>query len=296
MTAIAKGKTQVRTSVTPAGWDTELLNIWGRYDRIRLPPTRFIPPCARPFSTACSRRASDSPSCSLPRSSSGAERPFARPSCGSNPNTWRNRSVRRGFVVGGISREEVLEVYAVREVIDGLAARLAAQGCLPTDLDHLAWLNRRLRKAAEQHDYRLMVELNIEFHEAVARASRNGCSCSSCGRSTTGCGDSATRPSRIAAGHRSAKEHDALLEALEQRDPTRRNESHAPTWHAPRGPDGHDAELARIVARDRRRCAPACSSRNGSAFPARGGRTTVAFTSFLVRQNPDATRGHHCGT
>src|SRR5258705_13669391 len=55
-----------------------------------------------------------------------------------------DRSGRRGFVVGGITRDEILEVYAVREVIDGLAARLAAQGCLPTDLDHLAWLNRRL--------------------------------------------------------------------------------------------------------------------------------------------------------
>src|SRR5207248_5189717 len=55
-----------------------------------------------------------------------------------------DRSGRRGFVVGGITQEEILEVYAVREVIDGLAARLAAQGCPPTDLDHLAWLNRRL--------------------------------------------------------------------------------------------------------------------------------------------------------
>ena len=72
------------------------------------------------------------------------------------------RSARRGFVVGGISREEILEVYAVREVIDGLAARLAAQGCLPSEFDHLQWLSRRLRKAGEQRDYRLMVELNLD--------------------------------------------------------------------------------------------------------------------------------------
>ena len=84
------------------------------------------------------------------------------------------RSARGGYVVGGMSREEILEVYAVREVIDGLAARLAAQGCLPADLDHLTWLNRRMEKAGEQNDYRLMAELNIEFHEGVARASRNG--------------------------------------------------------------------------------------------------------------------------
>jgi DNA-binding GntR family transcriptional regulator len=83
------------------------------------------------------------------------------------------RSERGSFVVSGISREEILEVYAVREVIDGLAARLAAEGCPARDLEHLAWINRRLAKAAEQHDYRLMVELNIEFHEAIGRASRN---------------------------------------------------------------------------------------------------------------------------
>jgi DNA-binding GntR family transcriptional regulator len=130
-----------------------------------------------------------------------------------------DRSGRRGFVVGGISREEILEVYAVREVIDGLAARLAAQGCLPTDLDHLAWLNRRLRKASEQRDYRLMVELNIEFHEAVARASRNALLL----QFMRTIHDWVRRFSDTTFSYRgrateSLKEHDALLDALKQRD------------------------------------------------------------------------------
>ena len=130
-----------------------------------------------------------------------------------------DRSGRRGFVVGGISREEILEVYAVREVIDGLAARLAAQGCLPTDLDHLAWLNRRLRKAAEQRDYRLMVELNIEFHEAVGRASRNALLL----QFMRTIHDWVRRFSDTTFAQRgrateALKEHDALLDALKQRD------------------------------------------------------------------------------
>jgi DNA-binding GntR family transcriptional regulator len=130
------------------------------------------------------------------------------------------RSSRRGFVVGGISREEVLEVYAVREVIDGLAASLAAQACRPTELDHLAWLNHRLRKAGEKHDYRLMVELNIEFHEAVARASRNGLLL----QFMRQIHDWVRRFSDTTFSHagratEAVKEHDALLEALTRRDP-----------------------------------------------------------------------------
>jgi DNA-binding GntR family transcriptional regulator len=130
------------------------------------------------------------------------------------------RSARRGFVVGGISREEILEVYAVREVIDGLAARLAAQGCLPAELDHLVWLNRRLRKAGDQRDYRLMVELNIEFHEGVARASRNGLLL----QFTRQIHDWVRRFTDTTFSYRgraaeAVKEHDALLDALARRDP-----------------------------------------------------------------------------
>lgn len=130
------------------------------------------------------------------------------------------RSVRRGFVVGGISREEVLEIYAVREVIDGLAARLAAEGCLPSDLEHLGWLNRRLRKAGEQQDYKLMLELNVEFHEAIARASRNGLLL----QFMRQIHDLVRRfpDTTLSYRGRSAeadKEHDALLEALARREP-----------------------------------------------------------------------------
>src|SRR5437867_6704541 len=130
-----------------------------------------------------------------------------------------DRSGRRGFVVGGISQEEILEVYAVREVIDGLAARLAAHGCLPTDLDHLSWLNRRLRKAAEERDLRLMVELNIEFHEAVARASRNALLL----QFMRQIHDWVRRFSETTFAYRgrateAVKEHEALLDALKRHD------------------------------------------------------------------------------
>jgi DNA-binding GntR family transcriptional regulator len=83
------------------------------------------------------------------------------------------RSNRRGFVVGRITREEVLEVYAVRGALDALAARLAAHGILPAELDQLRWLNSQLRDAAAKGDFARMLELNMEFHEAICRAGRN---------------------------------------------------------------------------------------------------------------------------
>jgi DNA-binding GntR family transcriptional regulator len=131
-----------------------------------------------------------------------------------------DRSGRRGFVVGGISQAEILEVYAVREVIDGLAARLATHGCLPTDLDHLSWLNRRLRKAGEQRDYRLMVDLNLEFHEAIARASRSALLV----QFMRQIHDWVRRFTDTTFSYRSRAneallEHEAIIDALRRRDP-----------------------------------------------------------------------------
>jgi DNA-binding GntR family transcriptional regulator len=83
------------------------------------------------------------------------------------------RSTRSGFVVTRISRQEVLEVYAVRAALDGLAARLAAHSILPSEIDHLRWVNERIREAAAEDNYQAMLNLNIEFHEAICRASRN---------------------------------------------------------------------------------------------------------------------------
>jgi DNA-binding GntR family transcriptional regulator len=83
------------------------------------------------------------------------------------------RFPRRGLVVARMTREEVLEVYAVREVLSGLAAQLAALGMLPTELDRLVWLNDRLRAAAVAGDKQAMSQLNLDFHDAICKASRN---------------------------------------------------------------------------------------------------------------------------
>jgi DNA-binding GntR family transcriptional regulator len=130
------------------------------------------------------------------------------------------RVPRRGLVVAHITREEVLEVYAVREVLNGLSARLAAHGMLPTELDRLVWLNERFRAAVLAGDAKAMMRVNIEFHEAICLASRNVL----LQELTRRISERVQRfglttmavPGR---GLEAAAEHDALIKAIRARDP-----------------------------------------------------------------------------
>jgi DNA-binding GntR family transcriptional regulator len=219
MKAIAKSKLSSR-AVAPTAWDAELLNIWSKYEQDPVAANAIYLTLREAILTnvlpAGERLAEPQLAALFKRSRTPIREAILR-------LEWERlaeRSVRRGFVVGGISLDEVLEIYAVREVIDGLAARLAAEGSLPSDLEHLRWLNRRLRKAGEQHDYKLMLELNIEFHESIARASRNGLLLQFMRQIHDWVRRfSDTTFSYRGRGAEAAKEHDALLEALARRDP-----------------------------------------------------------------------------
>lgn len=83
------------------------------------------------------------------------------------------REQRRGAVVRGIPEREVLEVYAVRAALDGLAAGLAASNAYAADHARLRWLNDRLADAAARHEFDIMAELNIQFHDALCEAAHN---------------------------------------------------------------------------------------------------------------------------
>lgn len=130
------------------------------------------------------------------------------------------RDARRGFVVRRISNENVLEVYAVRGILDGLAARLAAQGILPAEIEHLRWISERLREAAGRHDFGSMGALNIEFHESICRASRN----SMLLQFMREIHDWVRRFPQTTFAFRgraepALDEHDTLIDAIERRDP-----------------------------------------------------------------------------
>jgi DNA-binding GntR family transcriptional regulator len=83
------------------------------------------------------------------------------------------RHRRVGLIVTGVSQEQILEIYVVREALDGIAARQAAILGSPADFTLLERLNAEMGDAADAADYARMALLNVQFHQALARASRN---------------------------------------------------------------------------------------------------------------------------
>lgn len=78
----------------------------------------------------------------------------------------------RGLVVRALRPSEVYELYAMREVLEGAAAGLAASHAGPAEIAVLEGLHARLsglpRGAAEE-----AVGVNRDFHDAIRAAARN---------------------------------------------------------------------------------------------------------------------------
>lgn len=78
---------------------------------------------------------------------------------------------RNGLVVGSISRQATLELYVMREVLEGTAARLCARNASDIELLELQELVKR--EARLQDDAEALVRHNRQFHEAVHRGAHN---------------------------------------------------------------------------------------------------------------------------
>jgi len=77
----------------------------------------------------------------------------------------------RGLVVRGLTAAEVVELYALREILEGAAARLASLQASQLEIDDLL----DLEDAIEAHasDPAEVGRLNRMFHEAMFRAAHN---------------------------------------------------------------------------------------------------------------------------
>ena len=79
------------------------------------------------------------------------------------------RSVR--VISGDLST--LLEAYALREVVDGLAARLAAGRVDEVTVDRLEGIVEQQKKALQPWDPPLYTGTNVEFHLAIMEAAGN---------------------------------------------------------------------------------------------------------------------------
>lgn len=123
---------------------------------------------------------------------------------------------RQGASIRSLDHGEVVELYEMRAVLEGTAARLAARAASEVELAELAALNAELAEAPAGPQAR---ELNRQFHRTLIDAARNRFllkSMSALQKTLLILGPSTlTDPARAQAA---VREHGAVLAALQARD------------------------------------------------------------------------------
>ncbi|MGC1194378.1 MAG: GntR family transcriptional regulator [Candidatus Dormiibacterota bacterium] len=130
------------------------------------------------------------------------------------------RNTGHGMVVGGISRDELTDVCAVRETLEGMAAGMAAAARTELGLLGLERVAAEYRAAAALEGSTPPVHLNDTFHERIWQMAGNhylerqlGTLRSIIERSQA---TTLTVPMRR---HQSADEHDRLVKLIAERKP-----------------------------------------------------------------------------
>jgi len=80
---------------------------------------------------------------------------------------------RRGAVVATLDETAVRDLFAVREQLETLAARLAAERATPAGIATLRRLVEEANDATKAEDFDRVAELNSAFHRAVIEVSGN---------------------------------------------------------------------------------------------------------------------------
>ncbi|TRW99397.1 GntR family transcriptional regulator [Paracoccus sp. M683] len=124
---------------------------------------------------------------------------------------------RTGAVVRKLDYPEIMELYEMRTVLEGTAARLAARAASPVELQELQAINDEM--AAAMDDPAALVRLNRQFHLRLQDAARNRFLLKSMASVETTL--MILGPSSMETPDRARQalaEHDALLQALTARD------------------------------------------------------------------------------
>ncbi len=79
----------------------------------------------------------------------------------------------RGVFVRQVSLEEADEIYEVRAALEGLIGRLAARRIGLVETEQLRGIVKRMHQAQRSRRAEDYFELNVEFHDVLARAARN---------------------------------------------------------------------------------------------------------------------------
>lgn len=80
---------------------------------------------------------------------------------------------RKGAVVTDLSEREVEEFYSIKSILEGYAARMAAEKMTDKDYERLEAINTRLKQLAAEGDVKTFFRVHDEFHELFIRAAGN---------------------------------------------------------------------------------------------------------------------------
>jgi DNA-binding GntR family transcriptional regulator len=82
-------------------------------------------------------------------------------------------SAGRGMIAAEFEEDEIIEGYAIRGALEGVAARLAAQRATEVDIARMDLLLKALTSAADASDVDELVRLGGEFHFHIWRMAGN---------------------------------------------------------------------------------------------------------------------------
>jgi DNA-binding GntR family transcriptional regulator len=85
------------------------------------------------------------------------------------------QSGRSGLVVRELTDQDLTEVFYVREALEGMAARLAAQNAKPSDILEIRELLEDMDAVRQRGDVVAFRRLTGEFHRLICRAAHNSC-------------------------------------------------------------------------------------------------------------------------
>ncbi len=80
---------------------------------------------------------------------------------------------RKGAVVTALSEQDVQEFYAIKSILEGYAAELAATKLTEKDIEKLKSINEKLKKLAAEGDVKAFFRVHNEFHDLFIRVAGN---------------------------------------------------------------------------------------------------------------------------
>ena len=80
---------------------------------------------------------------------------------------------RKGVIVVGVSSSDALEIYTIRAVLEGLAAKLAANNISNEELATLKKTLTKMKECIEKNKIDALISLHANFHTSIAKACKS---------------------------------------------------------------------------------------------------------------------------